>query len=176
MSDWYTTLHHHQESQCKRNSDFLLSNNRAAQHAASGAPPIQLLYSFSNLLYGWSASPIRPAQRRGRQRKWREMKTQKLTVRQGAWCAVFCHLKVPYYMVFHQFNTAVRSPKTLYSNHIAPNPSLVLNFSWLKVAQLSSPDRAVSVPAPLNANELRLSTPTWSSLACYSLSGRGCLF
>lgn len=26
-------------------------------------PPLQLLYSFSNLLYGWSASPIRPAQR-----------------------------------------------------------------------------------------------------------------
>lgn len=33
---------------------------------------MQLLYSFSNLLYGWSESPIRPAQRkRGRQRKWR---------------------------------------------------------------------------------------------------------
>lgn len=67
MSDQHTTLHHHhhhhQESQCKRNSDFLLSNSRAAQHAASGAPPIQMLYSFSNLLYGWSASPIRPVHR-----------------------------------------------------------------------------------------------------------------
>lgn len=40
-------------------------------------------------------------QRRGRQRKWREMKTQKLTVRQGAWCAVFAHLKVPHYTFFH---------------------------------------------------------------------------
>ena len=54
-------------------------------------------------------------------------------------------LKVPYYTVFHHFHTAVSSPTTLYSIRAAPEPSVVLNFS--------------SVPAPLNANELRLSTP-----------------
>ena len=65
-------------------------------------------------------------------------------------------LKVPHYTVFHQFHTAVRGPSTLYLRYIAPNPSLVLNFSCLKVALLSA---AVSVPAALNANELRLLTP-----------------
>lgn len=29
-------------------------------HVGCESPPVQLLYSFSNLLYGWSASPIRP--------------------------------------------------------------------------------------------------------------------
>ena len=47
-------------------------------------------------------------------------------------------LKDPYYTVFHQFHTAVRGPTTLYSICIAPNPSLVLNFSCLKVALQSS--------------------------------------
>ena len=40
---------------------------------------------------------------------------------------------------------------------------MVMNFSCLKVAQVSSTElyweQAVSVPAPLNANALRLSTP-----------------
>ena len=35
-------------------------------------------------------------------------------------------------------------------------------------------DQAVSEPAPLNANELRLSMPTWRSLPATSPSGRGC--
>ena len=49
------------------------------------------------------------------------------------------HLKVPYYTVFHQFHTAVRGPTTtVYLICIAPNPSVVLNFSFLKVALLSS--------------------------------------
>ena len=47
-------------------------------------------------------------------------------------------LKVPYYTVFHQFHTAVRGPTTLYLKCIAPNPSEVLNFSSLKVTQVSS--------------------------------------
>ena len=68
----------------------------------------------------------------------------------------FLSLKVPHYTVFHQFHTANRSPTILYSIFIAPNPSLVLNFSCLKVALLSA---AVSVPAALNANELRLLMP-----------------
>ena len=74
-----------------------------------------------------------------------------------------CHLKVPYYTVFNQFHTAVRGQTTLYLKCIAPNPSVVLNFSCLKVVQVSSTElyweQAVSVPAPLNANELCLSTP-----------------
>ena len=45
-------------------------------------------------------------------------------------------LKVPFYNVFHQFHTAVTT--TLYSKCIAPNPFMVLNFSCLKVAQVSS--------------------------------------
>ena len=45
-------------------------------------------------------------------------------------------LKVPYYTVFHQFDTAVRGPTTMYSICIAP--SVVLNFSCLKVALQSS--------------------------------------
>ena len=47
-------------------------------------------------------------------------------------------LKVLYYTVFHQFHTAVRGPTTLYLKCIAPNPSIVLNFSCLKVTQVSS--------------------------------------
>ena len=47
-------------------------------------------------------------------------------------------LKVPYYTVFHQFGTAVRGQTTLYSICIAPNTSVVLNSSCLKVALLSS--------------------------------------
>ena len=34
-------------------------------------------------------------------------------------------------------------------------------------------EQSVSVPAPLNANELHLSTPTWRALPALSLSGRG---
>ena len=34
-------------------------------------------------------------------------------------------------------------------------------------------EQSVSVPAPLNANELRLSPPTWRALPATSLSGRG---
>ena len=48
------------------------------------------------------------------------------------------NLKVPYYTCFHQFHTAVRGPTALYSIYIVPNPSLVLNFSCLKVALQSS--------------------------------------
>ena len=44
-------------------------------------------------------------------------------------------LKVPYLTVFHEFHTAVRGPATLYLICIAPNPSVVLNFSCLKVTQ-----------------------------------------
>ena len=47
-------------------------------------------------------------------------------------------LKVPYYTVFHQFHTAVRGPTALYSICIALNPTMVLNFSCLKVALQSS--------------------------------------
>ena len=47
-------------------------------------------------------------------------------------------LKVPYYTVFHQFHTADRGPATLFSRSIGPNPSMVLDFSCLKVAQVSS--------------------------------------
>ena len=47
-------------------------------------------------------------------------------------------LTVPYYTVLHQFHTAVRGPTTLYSICIAPNTSVVLNSSCLKVALLSS--------------------------------------
>ena len=47
-------------------------------------------------------------------------------------------LKVPYYTVFHQFHTAVRGPTTLYSICIAPNTSVLLNSSCLKVALLRS--------------------------------------
>ena len=36
-------------------------------------------------------------------------------------------------------------------------------------------EQSVSVPAPLNANELHLSTPTWRALPATSLSERGCL-
>ena len=52
-------------------------------------------------------------------------------------------LKVPYYTVFHQFHTAVRGPTTLYLKYIAPNPSMVLNFSCLKVAQVSSTESSL---------------------------------
>lgn len=56
-----------------------------AHHAARGTPPVQLLYSFSNLLYGWSESPIRPAQREeGGRESGDKMKTQKLIVSQGS--------------------------------------------------------------------------------------------
>ena len=37
-------------------------------------------------------------------------------------------LKVPYFIVFHQFHTAVRGLTTLYPKCIAPNPSVVLNL------------------------------------------------
>ena len=47
-------------------------------------------------------------------------------------------LKVPYYTVFCQFHTAVRDPTTLNLKCIAPNPPMVLNFSCLKVTQMSS--------------------------------------
>ena len=50
----------------------------------------------------------------------------------------FYILKVPYYTVFHQFHTAVRGPTTLYLKCIAPSPSVVHNFSCLKVNQVSS--------------------------------------
>lgn len=40
--------------------------------AARGRPPLQLLYSFSNLLYGWSVSPIRPAHTTWRQNENRQ--------------------------------------------------------------------------------------------------------
>ena len=53
-------------------------------------------------------------------------------------CNLYYLLKFPYYTVFHQFHTAVRGPTTLYLKWIAPNPSVVLNFSCLKVALLSS--------------------------------------
>lgn len=56
-------------------------------------------------------------------------------------CSMFqyVHLKVPYY-TFHQFHTAVRGPTTVYSKRLATNPSMVLNFSHLRVAQVSSPE------------------------------------
>ena len=66
---------------------------------------------------------------------------------QGTHCHFVCQnhkcggsymLKVPYYTVFHLFHTAVRGPETLYLKCIAPNPSMVLNFSCLKVTLLSS--------------------------------------
>ena len=49
-----------------------------------------------------------------------------------------------------------------------PKPLRGLEFQLSKVSQVSSTEfyweQAVSVPAPLNANELRLSTPTWGAL------------
>ena len=47
-------------------------------------------------------------------------------------------LKVPSCAAFDQFHTAVRGPTTLYLKCISPNPSVVLNFSCLKVTQVSS--------------------------------------
>ena len=70
-------------------------------------------------------------------------------------------LKVPYYTVFHQFHIAVRGPTTLYSICIASNPFVVeFQLPKSRSTELYS-EQAVSVPAPLNANELCLSTPTW---------------
>lgn len=43
------------------------AKSKAVRAAARGRPPLQLLYSFSNLLYGWSVSPIRPAHTTWRQ-------------------------------------------------------------------------------------------------------------
>ena len=81
-------------------------------------------------------------------------------------------LKVPYSTVFHQFHTAVKGPKTLFNmycpKHI-PGPAFQLSKS--RSAELYS-EHSVSVPAPLNANELHLSTPTWGALPAMSLSGR----
>ena len=95
-------------------------------------------------------------------------------------------LKVPHYTVFHQFHTAVRSPTTyilfivvaavycLFFDMHCPKficgPELQLSKS--RSTELYS-EQSVSVPAPLNANELRLSTPTWRALPATSLSGRG---
>ena len=45
-------------------------------------------------------------------------------------------------------------------------------LSKSRSAELYS-EQSVSVPAPLNTNELRLSTPTWGALPAMSLSGRG---
>ena len=86
----------------------------------------------------------------------------------------YTYLKVPYYTGFHQFHTTVRDPTTLFPKCIAPNRSVVLNFSCLKVAQVSSTElywqQVVSVPAPLN---VALSVD--ACLACYTpLSGRRC--
>ena len=67
-------------------------------------------------------------------------------------------LKVPYYTVFHQ------GPTALFNMHW-PKPICgpELQLSKSRSTELYS-DQSVSVPAPLNANELRLSTPTWRAL------------
>ena len=66
-----------------------------------------------------------------------------------------------------------RGPTTLfdmyYPKHIR-GPELQLSKSCS--AALYS-QHSVSVPAPLNVNELRLSAPTWGALPATSLSGRG---
>ena len=54
-----------------------------------------------------------------------------------SWKQRMCvYLKVPNYTVCHQFSH--RGPTTLYSICSAPNSSVVLNFSCLKVTQVSS--------------------------------------
>ena len=83
-------------------------------------------------------------------------------------------LKVPYYAVFHQFHTAVRSKNSVFDMHCpksVPGPEFQLSKS--RSTELYS-KQSVSVPAPLNANKLRLSTPTWRALPATSLSERGC--
>ena len=56
-----------------------------------------------------------------------------------------------------------------YRKHI-PGPAFQLSKNHS--AELYS-EHSVSVPAPSNANELHLSTPTWEALPSTSLSGRG---
>ena len=69
-------------------------------------------------------------------------------------------LEVPYYTVFHQFHTAVRGSTTLYLKCIAPKPIRGPEFQLSKSRSSELYwDQAVSVPAPLNVNELRLSAP-----------------
>ena len=81
--------------------------------------------------------------------------------------ANYKHLKVPYYTVFHQFDSDVRGPTALYSICIAPE----FQLSKSRSTELYS-EHSVSVPLPLNANELCLSTPIWRALPATSLSGR----
>ena len=77
-------------------------------------------------------------------------------------------LKVPYYTVFHQFHTAVRGPTTLYSICIASNTSVVLKFSCLKVAQVSSTESRL--PCLLHA-PLRRTMPLMLAVACANVYG-----
>ena len=85
----------------------------------------------------------------------------------------FWSTQVPYYTVFHQFHTAVRGPITscLMS---CPKPVRGPEFQ-LSESHPTEPSwqwqQSVSVPAPLNANELHLSTPTWRSLPVTSHKG-----
>ena len=67
-----------------------------------------------------------------------------------------------------------RSNNTVFDMH-CPKPIRGPEFQLSKSrsTELYS-EQSVSVPAPLNANELRLSTPTWRALPATSLSGRGC--
>ena len=84
-------------------------------------------------------------------------------------------LKVPYYTVFPSISHSCQRSNNSDTNdmycpkHIC-GPEFQLSKS--RFAELYS-ERSVSVPAPLNANELRLSTPTWGALPAASFSGRG---
>ena len=68
-------------------------------------------------------------------------------------------LKVPYYTVFHQFHIAVRDSSVfdMHCPKLIHGPEFQLSKSCS--TELYS-EQSVSVPAPLNANELRLSMPT----------------
>ena len=65
-----------------------------------------------------------------------------------------------------------RSKNSLFDMHCPkPIPGPEFQLSKSRSTELYS-EQSVSVPAPLNANKLCLSTPTWRALPATSLSGR----
>ena len=72
--------------------------------------------------------------------------------------------------ISHSCQRSNNSVFNMYCPKHIRGPAFQLSKS--RSAELCS-QHSVSVPAPLNANELRLSAPTWGALPAMSFSGRG---
>ena len=138
----------------------------------SGATEPQPIDSRSSVFWVWPDHTCRKREPVSEIVKW----TVFYTVHIWKSCLATYHiacLRVPYYTVFPSISHSW-SNSSVFDMHW-PKPIRGPEFKLSKSCstELYS-EQSVSVPAPLNTNELHLSTPTWRALPATSPSGRGC--